>query len=79
MKKFLWILSIISMLILANCGGGDNSQKAKELLSRILNIVGIPYDIIVNICQDGNGNGICESTELQAKLTINKGDSIDDI
>ena len=78
MKKFLWILGIISMLVLANCGG-DSSQKAKELLSRILNIVGIPYDIIVNICQDDNGNGICESTELQAKLTINKGDTIDDI
>jgi len=79
MKKFLWILGIISMLVLANCGGGDNSQKAKELLSRILNIVGIPYDIIVNICQDDNDNGICESSELQAKLTINKGDSVDDI
>jgi len=78
MKKFLWILGIISMLILANCGG-DNSQKAKELLSRILTIIGIPYDIVVNICQDDNGNGICESTELQAKLTINKGDTIDDI
>jgi hypothetical protein len=66
------------MLVLANCGG-ENSQKAKKLLSRILTIVGIPYDIVVNICQDDNGNGICESTELQAKLTINKGDSVDDI
>jgi len=41
MKKFLWILSIISMLVLVNCGGGNNSSKdtnqtqqtTKELLA----------------------------------------------
>jgi len=78
MKKFIWLLSIVSLFGLASCGD-TSSKEAKELLSRLLNIVGIPHNIVVNICQDNNDNGFCESTELQAKIRINKGDSIDDI
>jgi len=79
MKRFIWIFSIISMFTLINCGGGSNSKEAKELLQKILQVVGIPYDIVVNICQDDNNNGICENVELQAKITLNKGDNFEDI
>ncbi len=79
MKRFIWLLSTISMFMIINCGGGSSSKEAKELLQKILQIVGIPNEIVVNICQDGNKNGICESTELQTKITLNKGDSFDDI
>jgi len=44
-----------------------------------LQFVGIPQTIIVNVCQDSNKNGICGVDELQTKVTINKGDSVDDI
>ena len=78
MKRFIWLLGIISMFTIVNCGGGS-SKEAKELLQKILQIVGIPYDIVVNICQDGNENGICEDFELQTKVTLNKGDNFNDI
>jgi len=78
MKTIKWLLSITLIFIMISCGSGDK-KEAKELLQKILQIVGIPYDIVVNICQDGNGNGICEVTELQTKVTLNKGDSFDDI
>ena len=79
MKKFLWSLSIIvSILSLTNCGGGS-SKEAKELLSKMLQFVGIPPTIVANICQDANRDGTCGVGELFTKVTINKGDSIDDI
>ncbi len=78
MKKFLWSLSVVALVGLVNCGGGS-SKEAKELLQKILQFVGIPQTIIVNVCQDSNRNGICGVDELQAKVTINKGDSVDDI
>jgi len=57
------------------CGGG-NSEEAKALLNRILQVIGIPYNIVVNICQDSNDNGICEAIELQTKVSIKKGDDL---
>ncbi|NEW61511.1 DUF1566 domain-containing protein [Sulfurovum sp. bin170] len=75
MKKFLWSLSIVSILGLASCGGGS-SDEAKALLQKILNLVGIPQSIVVNICQDENRDGICGVTELQAEVSINKGDTV---
>ncbi|NEW61285.1 hypothetical protein GSY74_08315 [Sulfurovum sp. bin170] len=63
MKKLIWILVIIATVSLTSCGGGS-SEEAKKLLSQILTIVGIPQDMIVNICQDGNDNGFCDSIEL---------------
>ena len=77
MKKFFWILSLIVLMGLVSCGSGD--KEAKELLLKILNLVGIPQSIVVNICQDGNKNGICEAYELQAKVTMNHGDDMNDI
>lgn len=76
MKRFLWMASTAFMLLFVGCGGGD---EAKELLDRLLRVVGIPYEIVVNICQDENDNGICESFELQTKITIAQGESVEDI
>jgi hypothetical protein len=78
MKKILLSLGIILFLSFSSCGGGS-SKEAKELLQKILNFVGIPQEIVLNICQDTNLDGICGATELQIELTINKGDSLDDI
>lgn len=74
MKKIIMSLSIISTVWFIGCGGGN--EEAKELLKRLLKVVGIPHTIVVNICQDGNDNGICEEFEIQAKVTIDKGDSL---
>ena len=79
MKRFKWLLTIISIFTIVNCGGGGSSKEAKELLQKILQVVGIPYDIVVNICQDDNKNGICENIELQTKVTLRKGDTFNDI
>ncbi len=77
-RKMIWILSIISIITLINCGGGS-SKEAKELLQRILNLVGIPQEIVLNICQNNNNNNICEDSELQTKVSINKGDNLNTI
>ena len=77
MKKIFLTFSLALVLGLTGCG--DGGEEAKALLQRILNLVGIPHSIVVNICQDDNDNGFCESTELQAKLTINKGDTVESI
>ena len=62
MKKIIDLLTVVIIIGLTSCGGGN--EKAKELLSRLLKIVGIPQDIIVNICQDDNDNGFCDAIEL---------------
>ena len=79
MKKYLWSLSLILLLLLASCGSGN--EEAKELLKRILNLIGIPQSIVVNICQDKNKDGFCSTLELQTKVSINKinGDTLSDI
>jgi len=78
MKTIKWLVSSIVIFGIISCGSGDK-KEAKELLQKILQIVGIPYDIVVNICQDGNSNGICDATDLQTKVTLKQGDSFDDI
>ena len=79
MKKTILnsIAILIAFNLLLGCGGG--SKEAKELLSRLLFLVGIPQSIVVNICQDEDNNGFCEKMELQVKVTINRGDSVDTI
>jgi len=67
MKKFLWLLSVVAILGLINCGGGS-SEEGKKLLTRILNLIGIPQSIVVNICQDENRDGICGVFEFQKLL-----------
>jgi len=76
--KFFLVI-ILSSIVFIGCGSNKNKAEAKELLQKILQVVGIPYDIVVNICQDGNGDGICNATEVTAKITINKSDTIDTI
>ena len=79
MLKFFFIsLSVIVSLSFTSCGG-ESSKEARELLSKILQFVGIPHNIIVNVCQDSNRDGICGAGELFTKVTLNKGDSVDDI
>ena len=73
MKRFLWAWSLVGIIALVGCG--DGAKEAKELLSRLLQVVGIPYQVVVNICQDGNDNGICDATDLQTKITITQGES----
>ena len=62
MKKPIWLLVIIFIFGATSCG--KSTKEAKEILSQILTIVGIPQDMIINICQDGNGNGFCDSVEI---------------
>ena len=74
----MWLLSLIALLSFTSCGGGS-SKEAKALLQKILQFVGIPQEMVGNICQDGNRDGICGGGELFTKVTINKGDTLDDI
>lgn len=74
----MWILTVVALIGFASCGG-SSSEEAKELLKKILRVIGIPPTVIVNICQDNNNNDFCELTELQAKVTITKGDNMADI
>jgi len=76
-KKYIkWILTTIFFIFLISCE--KSSTKGKELLERILQIIGIPHDIIVNVCQDSNQNSFCDKIELQQKMvvTIDKGQII---
>jgi len=77
-KKIFLSLGIVLLLSFTSCGDGS-SEEAKEVLQKILQFVGIPQNIVANICQDENGDGICGSGELFTKLTIHKGDTVDDI
>ncbi len=79
MKRLILLLTTIISLNFMGCGSGGSSKEAKELLQKILQVVGIPQEIVMNICQDGNENGICENFELQTKVTINRGDNFSDI
>ena len=69
----MWLLSLIGVLSFTSCGVG--SDEAKELLQRLLRLVGIPHDIVVNICQDNNNNGFCESIEPHVSIVMNQGDT----
>ena len=77
MKKYIWLLSILGIVFFTACG--SSSKEAKELQTRQLKLIGIPQDIVANICQDDNSNGLCESSELQAKVSFSQGDSMQTI
>ena len=79
LKKIIWLLTTIAILSFVSCGGGSSSKEAKELMQKMLNFVGIPTNIIVAVCIDKDKNGICASTEVQAKITLNQGDNFDDV
>ena len=80
-KKIMWLLSIVAVLSFVSCGGDSTSSspEAKKLMTKLLNFVGIPTNIIVAVCIDKDKNGICASSEIQAKVTLNQGESFDDI
>ncbi len=77
MKKNFLILGTIFSLGIIGCG--SDSEKAKEVLQRILKLVGIPQQMVVTICQDSNRDNLCSAGELQTKITINKNETLDGI
>jgi len=76
MKKFLFMIGIVIIFIFTGCGSSKSSDEGKALLKHSLQLVGIPPEIVVNICQDDNNNGSCDVGELQAKINVNQNDSI---
>ena len=79
LKKITWLLTTIAILSFISCGGGSSSKEAQKMMQKMLNFVGIPTDIIVAICIDKDKNGVCGTTEVQAKITLNQSDNFDDI
>ncbi len=80
MKNRLLLTSSIALsvaLLFSACN--KSSEKGKELQQKMINVIGIPQDVIANICQDDNENGVCESVELQAKVNFRQGDSMQTI
>ncbi len=77
MKKFIWLFGLLAIVSFTSCK--KSNDEAKELLNRILMVIGIPHNILVNICQDNNDNGFCDMGEFRLKLTINKNDMAEDI
>ena len=78
MKKFMWVLILLSIFGLSGCGS-ESSKEAKELQKKIINLVGIPPEIVANICQDDNLNKVCDNNELQAKVSFKLNDSLQTI
>jgi hypothetical protein len=71
------VFFLLGSCISEDCEDHDkNSSEAKVLQQRILQTIGIPQDIIINLCQDGNKNGFCDNKELQSKvvMTLDKGE-----
>ncbi|CAA6816772.1 MAG: Unknown protein [uncultured Sulfurovum sp.] len=77
-KKTIMSLAIIILLSFVSCGG-SSSKEAKELLQKILQFIGIPQSIVVQVCQDANSNGICNLDEIRTKVSVNENDSAEDI
>jgi len=77
LKRILWLSILIITLSFTSCGSGN--KEAKELLNQILTLIGIPQNIVVNICEDTNNNGSCDIFEIQKKISINKNDTVDTI
>ena len=75
MKRFFLIFMGVIVFNFTGCGGGS-SDEAKELLTHNLKLVGIPQEIVVNICQDDNDNGSCDAGEFQAKVKVSSSDTI---
>jgi len=77
MKKLFLVLIGVTLLNFTGCG--STSKEAKELLQKLLQLVGIPQSIVVNICQDANKDGICNLNEPTATIAIAKGDTAEKI
>jgi len=72
-REILIVLAMVLLLNFISCGGG--STEAKELFKKILQLVGIPQSIVVNICQDANRDGICNLNDPIVKVSIQEKDS----
>ena len=70
MQKSILTLSTIAIIALTSCGS-ESSEEAKELQTQMLTVIGIPPDMVVNICQDGNDDDLCDTSELSkiSKIT----------
>ena len=77
MKKMMLLLSLFVIFGFTGCK--KSSEEGKEKQQRILKVVGIPHNIILNICQDNNENGFCDSVDINAKITIARDDTAKDI
>lgn len=71
LKKVLISLGVVLLLTFASCGGGS-SKEAKELLQKILTVIGIPQEVITNICQTSNSSDVCEGMKLNSKTSNGK-------
>ena len=63
LRKIVSSLSVVIVLTFISCGGGS-SKEAKELLQKILTVIGIPQEAITNICQTSNSSDMCEGLKL---------------
>ena len=70
LKKILISLGVVTVLTFVSCGG-ESSKEAKEILQKILTIIGFPPEVITNICQTSNSSDICEGMKLH-KLESSK-------
>jgi len=68
-KRAITSIAIVCLLAFASCGGG--SDEAKELFQEILTLVGIPPEVITNICQTTKESDICDGVKLN-KLETTK-------
>ena len=69
-KKIFISLGMVLLLTFVSCGGGS-SKEAKELLQRILTVIGIPQNVITNICQGSNSSDVCEGMTLNSNKLEN--------
>jgi len=62
-KKTVMSLGLVTVFTFISCGGGS-SKEAKEILKKILTVMGIPPKNITNICQTSNSSDVCEGLKL---------------
>jgi len=63
---------ILTTLIVAILGCGGKSKESKELLKKILAVIGIPKEAIVGICQTTKDSNICPIGDILTKDNSNK-------
>jgi len=77
MKNFIWLLGLLVIVGFTGCKKSSEEGKARQ--DKILKVVGIPHNIILNICQDNNDNGFCDSVDINAKIIIARNDTLKEI
>jgi len=64
LRRYLWLI-IVVIFLFNSCG--RNKSEAKELLEIILQVVGIPQETIINICQTTQKSDICKGAGLDSQ------------